>query len=175
MTDNPKCVFARFCHPGATRGRSPNGPPIPEHATGHPQASMPRRTADGLGPKNGQPYEFRFRPGSRADRGRHHRQQRRPVDSRRHSPAAREDGHTKSATAWSHAAAASRPTNPTATARSGDQVARQPRRRTGRRNAARGGLLTPRQTKASLRRLAFCHSITPLRAAAPIQQSAISR
>ena len=37
----------------------------------------------------------------------------------------------------------------------GDQVARQPRRRTGRRNAARGGLLTPRQTKASLRRLAF--------------------
>lgn len=47
MTDNPKyCVFARFCHPGATHGRSPNGPPIPKHAS-WPSAKRRCAPADG--------------------------------------------------------------------------------------------------------------------------------
>ena len=177
MTDNPKyCVFARFCHPGGDAWTLTERSADPEaRQLAIREASMcpgdrdnrgllrkyreyiaSRRTADGLGPKNGQPLRIPVRPESRADRGRHHRQQRRPVDSRRHSPAARRRPYLRNPQPRGRMPL--RPVGQQTLLRRharGDQVARQPRRRTGRRNAARGGLLTPRQTKASLRRLAF--------------------
>ena len=138
MTDNPKyCVFARFCHPGGDAW------------------TLTERSAD---PEARQLAirEASMCPESRAERGRHHRQQRRPVDSRRHSPAARRRPYLRNPQPRGRMPL--RPVGQQTLLRRharGDQVARQPRRRTGRRNAARGGLLTPRQTKASLRRLAF--------------------
>ena len=109
---------------------------------GHPRSvDVPRRTADGLGPKNGQPLRIPVRPESRADRGRHHRQQRRPVDSRRHSPAARRRPYLR---------------NP------------QPRGRMPLRPVGQQTLLRRHARLDPVQRPAR-------RAAAPIQQSAISR
>ena len=150
MTDNPKyCVFARFCHPGGDAWTLTERSADPEaRQLAIREASMcPGGRLTAWNRKTGSPYEFRFAPslgliedvtiGSSGG-----------LWIRGGIPLRREDGHTYEIRNRVVACLLRRHAR-------GDQVARQPRRRTGRRNAARGGLLTPRQTKASLRRLAF--------------------
>ena len=178
MTDNPKyCVFARFCHPGGDAWTLTERSADPEaRQLAIREASMcPGGRLTAWDRKTGSPYEFRFAPslgliedvtigssGGLWIRGGI------PCGAKTAIP-------TKSATAWSHAAAASRPTNPTATARtrrsSGATTSKA--NRSAKRCPRRSTDPAPNKSEPSKAR--FCHSITPFRAAAPIQQSAISR
>ena len=178
MTDNPKyCVFARFCHPGGDAWTLTERSADPEaRQLAIREASMcPGGRLTAWDRKTGSPYEFRFAPslgliedvtiGSSGG-----------LWIRGGIPLRREDAiPTKSATAWSHVAAASRPTNPTATARtrrsSGATTSKA--NRSAKRCPRRSTDPAPNKSEPSKAR--FCHSITPFRAAAPIQQSAISR
>ena len=176
MTDNPKyCVFARFCHPGGDAWTLTERSADPEaRQLAIREASMcPGGRLTAWDRKTGSPYEFRFAPslgliedvtiGSSGG-----------LWIRGGIPLRREDGHTYEIRNRV-AAAASRPTNPTATARTrrssgattskaNRSVKRCPRRSTD-----------PAPNKSEPSKARFCHSITPFRAAAPIQQSAISR
>ena len=119
MTDNPKyCVFARFCHPGGDAWTLTERSADPEaRQLAIREASMcPGGRLTAWDRKTGSPYEFRFAPS---------------LGLMKTSPSAAAAAcgfaaafpcgaktaiPTKSATAWSHAAAASRPTSPIATA-----------------------------------------------------------
>ena len=152
MTDNPKyCVFARFCHPGGDAWTLTERSADPEaRQLAIREASMcPGGRLTAWDRKTGSPYEF-------------------PCGAKTAIP-------TKSATAWSSAAADSRRTSPIATARtprsSGATTSKA--NRSAKRCPRRSTDPAPNKSEPSKAR--FCHSITPFRAAAPIQQSAISR
>lgn len=177
MTDNPKyCVFARFCHPEGDAWSLTEQSSAPEarRMAIREGVDVPRRPAHGVGQKFGKPFEFRFEPslgliedvtiGSsgglwirggialRRETGKTYEIRNRVVVCR-----CRTVG--EQALLRRHARR--------------DQMARQPRRGTCRRNASRGGLLNGNE---SPQRLSFpVYSIAPLRAAASIQQSAIRR
>ena len=157
MTDNPKyCVFARFCHPGGDAWTLTERSADPEaRQLAIREASMcPGGRLTAWDRKTGSPYEFRFAPSlGLIEDVTMTTFERLRIE---HSPAARRRPYLRNPQPRGRMPL--RPVGQQTLLRRharGDQVARQPRRRTGRRNAARGGLLTPRQTKASLRRLAF--------------------
>ena len=178
MTDNPKyCVFARFCHPGGDAWTLTERSADPEaRQLAIREASMcPGGRLTAWDRKTGSPYEFRFAPslgliedvtiGSSGG-----------LWIRGGIPLRRENGRTYEIRNRVVACrCGSQPTSPIATART---------RRSSGATTSKASLSAkrcpkrstdPAPNKSEPSKARFCHSITPLRAAAPIQQSAISR